>query len=283
MPSLCLLTDNYVQFIIPGFPGRSLVNILPQRFSYPFPKNQEPRLNDLPLSVFREEDNRYQTSLPSIEDFCREFLSLGQNYNEIIVLLSSSHITSMLETARKAADVVHGRISVQVVDSQTTSVGLGYLVQLAAKAASKNMTSTEIEQLLRGVIPHIYSIFCIPGLSYLYRSGFADHGQALAGEILGMLPIFSLEDGNLSSIAKVKNIHQLLIFFQEFLDEFSSLDHISFIQSVPPMIHESRIFREHAQTNFPGIPYSEHVINLSLASLLGPRSLGVVVIEKTEF
>jgi DegV family protein with EDD domain len=179
----------------------------------------------------------------------------------------------------EAAEAVRGRVAVQVIDSQSTSVGLGMLVQSAAEAASEGVASTEIERLLRGQIPHIYSVFCIPGLTYLNCSGFIGAAQAIAGEMLSLLPIYTLEDGRLTSIEKARNYRQLMDFLQEFVDEFSDLYHIAFIQSTPPMIHEARTLREHAAMNFPKTPFSEHTISLPLAVLMGPRTLAVFAIE----
>ena len=145
-----------------------------------------------------------------------------------------------------------------------------------------NSPSTEIERLLRGLIPHIYSVFCIPSLTYLYQAGFLGQAQALVGEMLGLLPLFSLEDGHLTPLEKVRNSRQLLDFLQEFLDEFSELYQIAVIQSTPPMVHEAKALKEHAAANFPKTPFNEITISLPLATLFGPRSLGVFAIEIPE-
>jgi DegV family protein with EDD domain len=187
-----------------------------------------------------------------------------------------------MNQAQQAARMMQGRVSVQVIDSQTTSVGLGYLVQTAAEAALRHDSAIEIERVIRGIIPHIYSIFCIPGLTYLHHAGFIDYAQAVAGEMLNLLPIFTLEEGHLTPLEKARNMRGLSDFFQEFLDEFCDLYYISFIQSAPPLNHESRVLREHAQSNFSNAPFSEHAINLPLAALFGPRSLGVIVVEMPE-
>ena len=74
----------------------------------------------------------------------------------------------------------------------------------------------------------------------------------------------------------------LFEFFREFIDEFSNLDLIAYLHGLQSLSHESRIFREHVHINFPGTPYFEQAINTSLASFLGPQSVGVVVVEKTD-
>jgi len=280
MGSVCILTDNTVQFIKPNFPGRDLVNIvnMETRVNLPDRMNgHDLKPNSLPSSASDEANPHLQ--LPGIEDFRTVFLNLASQYNEIVAILHSSHLSRLCSYASEAAGLVRGRVSIQVIDSLTISVGLGYMVQVAAEAAGKNAPSTEIERLMRGIIPHIYSIFCIPGLTYLYHSGFLGKAQAEVGEMLGLLPIFSLEDGRLTPLEKARNSRHLIDFWQEFLDEFSDLVHIAFIQSIPPLTHEVRTLREHATTIYPKTPFSEHPINLPLATMFGPRCSGVFTIE----
>jgi DegV family protein with EDD domain len=195
------------------------------------------------------------------------------------VILLSSQLSPTFTNAQQAVAQVKGRVAVQLIDSQTTSVGLGYLVQLAAEAAAGQASLSEIERLIRGQIPHIYSVFCIPGLTYIYQAGFVDYPQAMVGEMLGLLPIFTLEDGHLTPLEKARNVRHLTDFFQEFLDEFNDLYQISIIQGNSVLPHEGKILREHAMLNFPKVPFSEHPINLSLAALFGPHSMGVFAIE----
>ena len=280
MRTICIVTDNTAQFTRPTFPGRNLVNILPLQlqFKQPVEKDTEIRVNDLPPSANKNLAPRLLP--PSIEDFRQVFLDLAENYNEIVVILLSSHLLPMIKLAEEGAEVVRGRVNVLIIDSQTTSVGLGILVQIAAEAASRHAPAADIERLLRGLIPHVYSVFCIPGLSYLYQAGFIDNAQATVGEMLGLLPIFTLEEGHLTPLEKARNLRHLTDFFQEFLDEFNELYHVAFIQSVPTMAHESRVLREHASANFPKTPFSEHTISLSLAVLFGPRSVGVIAMEQ---
>jgi DegV family protein with EDD domain len=282
MSSVCVLTDNTAQFSKPAFPGRDLITTIPLTVQYngiQYTDSKDFKVSNLPPSL--QKVSAPVLIPPSVEDFRKQFLQLGRNYNEIVAVLLSSQLSPTIEHAMEAAEAVRGRVAVQVIDSQTTSVGLGMLVQSAAEAATEGVASTEIERLLRGLIPHIYSVFCIPGLTYLNCSGFIGAAQAIAGEMLSLLPIYTLEDGRLTPIEKARNYRQLMDFLQEFVDEFSDLYHIAFIQSVPPMIHEARTLREHAATNFPKTPFSEHSISLPLAVLMGPRTLAVFAIEDT--
>jgi fatty acid-binding protein DegV len=101
------------------------------------------------------------------------------------------------------------------------------------------------------------------------------------GEMLGMLPIFSLEEGKLSPLEKVRNRHHTIDFFQEFLDEFEHLQHIALLQHSVMNTQDSRILREHFQDGFQKTTFTEHAISLPLAILLGPSASGLFLLEST--
>jgi DegV family protein with EDD domain len=279
--SVCILTDSTAQFPQLGFPGRSHVRVMTYTIQVNgrlYDEGQELKSSDLPQSASEELHPRLVA--PSVEKFVEMFSSLGQQYPDIIAILCSANLTHAYENALKAQKSVQGRVKVTLIDSQTTSVGLGLLVQSAAEAAAQGKTAFDIERSVRSMVPHTYMMVCTPGLSYLHYAGIVDQGQAFVGEMLGLMPIFTLEEGQISAVEKVRNTRSLVDFMQEFILEFDQLIHIAFINSVPGLPHEARLMREHVQTSFPQTPFSEHSINLPLAALIGPRSIGLVVVER---
>lgn len=280
MSSICILTDNSAQFPQLAFPGRNLVRVIPLDIEVNgtlYEEGKDMRSNTLPPSAVDGLNPRVKA--PSQEKLRQLFITLGQSYNEIITILMSSQLSEVYEKTREAAEAVAGRVSIQLIDSQSTSVGLGILVQMAAEAAAKGVNAVEIERLVRSQIPHTYMVVCTPGLTYLYHAGFIDQAQATVGEMLGLLPIFAMEEGKLSPLEKVRTHRNALDFFQEFLDEFDRIHHIALLQSVQTNAQDSRLLREHADEFHPQTPFSEHTINLPLATLLGPRTSGLIVVE----
>lgn len=283
MSSICILTDSSAQYPQLGFAGRSNVRVMPfdvELNGTLYKEGQDLRTTDLPVSASEELHPRLVA--PSIAKFQEMYLSLNAHYRDILVILTSSSLNPAFENAKAAAKAVQGQASVLVIDSQTTSVGLGLLVQTAAEAVAQGNLTADVERLVRSLIPRTYMAICSPGLSWMYHAGFVDQAQAYVGEMLGLMPIFTLEEGQISAVEKVRNARSLVDFLQEFICEFDELQHIAFIQSVPPLSHEARMMREHAQSCFPHTPFSEHTINLPLATLVGPRSVGLVVVEKID-
>jgi DegV family protein with EDD domain len=216
---------------------------------------------------------------PTVQDFHNSYVNLSKNYNEILGVFLSSSINDCFRNAKTAADALRNSVNIQLIDSQTTSVGLGILVQSIAEAIHNGANSGEVDRMARNLVKHTYTVLSVPGLSYLESNGFVDFTQSTITEMLELFPLFSLEDGVLTPLEKVKSHRQSALYFQEFIEEFIELQHIALVQSSPPNQAEARMLREFVQEVYPHTPFTEHAINLPLATLLGPNSMGLIVIE----
>ncbi len=280
MAKICVLTDSTAQFPAPAFLGHELVNIIPLHIKIAeqlYTDGRDIKTSNLPPSS--KTANSPRTLPPTVEEFQQIFTHLGARYNEIIAVLLSSHLSPVISVARQAVESARGPAAIHLIDSQTTTVGLGLLTQTAAEAASKGASSTEINRLVRGLLPRVYTVFCVQSLSYLHNSGLLDPAQAIVGELLGITPFFMMENGRLVPIQKVRSPRHLVDILHEFISEFANLKHIALIQGVPPFDQEARNLRERLNGDFPKVSYSEHTMGAALASILGPRSMGVVAME----
>jgi DegV family protein with EDD domain len=280
MPNILILTDSSVQFLHPSFLGKNLVRTIPLSIELRGKVYEDIRPADLP--PFADEELRPRVVPPTLEKLWDQLKSTSENGTSILAVLSSASLCTCYEQVKKAADDLKGRYEIEVIDSQTISVGLGIVVQAAADAISKGEKIDTVEKKVRGMIPRIYSTFCIPGLSYLYYSGCMDQAQALVGEMLNLLPMFTLEEGLLSPVEKVRSHRQVIDLFQEFLEEFDQLQQIAFIQNSMNISSESRLIKDRAQNSFPKTPFTEHALNPVLATLWGPRSQGLFVLESAD-
>ncbi len=283
MPNIAIITDSTAQFTNPNFLGHTFVRILPAAIKfddtvYENNQDQKPKVNNFPLAPFNKHDP--QLLNPTSEELSKLFRQLLKTYNELIVLTSSTHITNMYQNCMEAVEMIKGKSAVQVIDSQTVSVGLGHLVQLAAEKLATGAASTEIEREIRQNIPHIYSLFCTPGLRYLSNIGLLEYSQAVIGEILSMYPIYSLEEGIPKSLCKTKNFRNTQEYFQEFIEEYEILKHIAVIKGIGIHGFDNRTIKQYVQELHPNTPFSEHRLNPFLAAIFGPKTLGLIVIEK---
>ncbi len=280
MPRVCILTDSTAQFPGSTYPGHEFVHILPMHIRCGeeiFPDNKDPRF----CSKLLEKANGTPllALAPSADDFSEAFTYLGQKYQSVIAILISSYLSAAVENAQIAAAQVKGPESIYIIDSQTTAVGMGLLVQAAAQAVLQGQNEVDVNCLVRGMVPHTYTLLSLQSLRFLSNSGCLDPAQAIIGEMLGIIPIFTLEAGRLVPVQKARSSRHLIDIFQEFVSEFSQLKHLAVIQGLPPHDQEVRNLIARLKEEFSMPSLTEHTLGAALMSILGPRSLGVVVVE----
>jgi DegV family protein with EDD domain len=208
------------------------------------------------------------------------FLRLSREFDHILAIFASNELCSLIQDSSRALEAMEHRLNLQIIDSQTISIGLGYLVQTASNLIAGGATAADAERWIRNLIPHQYTLLCTSGLSYLHASGYLDHAQATAGEILNFLPIFTLEEGRLTPVEKLRNFRQVMDYYQEFLEEFDHFQYIAFVQGHPTLNTESRLLRQFVQENFPKTPFTEHTLSSAAATLIGPKSISLFITEK---
>ena len=99
-----------------------------------------------------------------------------------------------------------GRQRIVVLDTATTSVGLGLIVEAAARAAADGAPqSAQVVRIVRGMIPHMYALFFSDSLEYLEAWGRLGTGPDHLGHHAGLKPLSTMEDGDLLPIEKVRN------------------------------------------------------------------------------
>ncbi len=280
MSSVCIVTDGAVQFPQLSFNGRNILSIVPMNSKLEgtvHTGSDDIKPANLPATA--SDALSPQMIAPSIEQMHAIFSDLSKSFNSILGVFTSAALSPVFSHAQEAADSLRGGLEIQLIDSQTISAGLGFLVERALQSVTRGMPAQEIEYEVRSLIPHIYNVMCIPGLSYLYYNGFVDRAQSVINEMLGLYPIFAIEEGQLTPLEKLRNHRHTVNYFQEFLDEFDNLQHIALLQSQPPSQQEAQILRDHAREVFPNTAFTTHSINLPLATLFGPRSMGLFVVE----
>jgi DegV family protein with EDD domain len=277
MSPVCIVSDSTTLFPNPIFKGRDRVHLVPANWQPAPAQSERLRAADLPVSL--REGEAPQLLAPSPAEFEQFFRQLGSHYNEVIAILHAARFGQAFQSAQMAANTLHGSLPIRVIDSNSISLGLGFLVQAAAEAAENGMPLAELDLYIRSLTSKVYGLLAIPGLSYLHRSGNVNPSQALVGEFLEITQVYTLEEGELVPTQKARNSRHLVDILFEFLSEFGTLQHVSLMQGAPPFEQETRALRERLIEERGKVSISEQIINAPFASLIGPHSLGVFALD----
>jgi DegV family protein with EDD domain len=216
---------------------------------------------------------------PSVEDFQAVYTRLSKTTDQIMSIHISGKLSETCSRATAASQFLLGRCEITVVDSLTTSLGLGILATAAAQAAAEGQSLEEIEFLIRGMIPRIYIVFLAETLKYLEREGRIGQAQALLGTMLNIKPFLAIEDGEIIPLEKVRDREGAVDKLFEFVGEFSQIEQMAIMQSTPEPIEETKMLIERLEMIFPKLKPPILVYGPVLACHIGPNGLGVIVYE----
>ncbi len=277
MPQVCILTDSTAQFTNTHFPGKELVTILPlmvQLNGKVYSAERLFTLLDLPQSLPRR--SQPLVLPPSLQKFERVLHNLALVYHDILLILPSRHLHPTYDYAMQALEAIRPSAAVHIIDSQSTSIGLGELVQVAASAARENLPAIEIKRRVLGLIPHIYAIFCFRNLTYLQNTGQLEISQAVVGELLRISPIYTFDSGKPIPLYKARSARNLVDIFHEFIGEINNLRQVVLLQGYPPFSPEVRSLRERLQSDLPEATCVEMNLSPVLGAMVGPQTLGAI-------
>jgi DegV family protein with EDD domain len=219
------------------------------------------------------------SSPPSRSTFEKVYTELSKTADEIISIHISSKLSQTCAVANAVAAPFLGRRNIAVVDSLTTSLGLGILTTAAAEAAAQGRHLDEIVRLLRGMMPHIYIVFFVETLDYLERGGYIGRAQAILGSMLGIKPLLIIEDGQIVPLEKVRTRLRAIDKLFEFVVEFSHIEQMAILQKSPVATEETLLLIERLEMVLPEMEFPIVTYGPVLATHVGPNTMGVIVYE----
>lgn len=217
---------------------------------------------------------------PSVEDFRAVFERTLYRTNQMLVMLSSAHLSPIVANARAAARDFMGRCDITILDSQTVSVGLGLLVERAGELLQEGTyPMPEIVRRVRGMIPRIYVVMVTNTLDYIHRSGRVSAMQAVLGAMLKIHPFIEIEDGELIPLEKARRPERALDKLVEFASEFSRVWKLVIFQSGEEPTEDALLLRSRLEQIVPDREFPIITYDPILASHIGPEGLGMVIYE----
>lgn len=142
------------------------------------------------------------TSQASPAEFAKVFEKLVSNGDDIIVITISSLLSGTCQSAHIAAGNFEGKV--HVVDSLSATVGERLLVLTALDYIMKGMTVDSVVDRLNEDRNNICVMAKLETLEYLKKGGRISSAVAVAGEILSVKPVITIDNGAISLIGKAR-------------------------------------------------------------------------------
>ncbi len=154
------------------------------------------------------------TSRPPPQAFLDVYEAAAASGAEAVVSVHiSSDMSGTFESATLAAS--QSPIPVEVVDSRSMGMAMGYAVLSAAQAAQQGQDAKTVAAIAGSRAEAATVIFYVDTLEYLRRGGRIGTASALLGSALAIKPLLALSDGHITAIEKVRTSTRALSRLEE--------------------------------------------------------------------
>ena len=142
---------------------------------------------------------------------------LQENY-EILCILISEKLSGTISSATQAKELFPGA-PIEIVNSESTSMGLGFQVLAVARAAASGASLEQCKALAETSRKHTGVIFTVDTLEFLHRGGRIGGAAVFLATALNIKPIMELKEGVIEPIERVRTRRKALERLVELIEE----------------------------------------------------------------
>lgn len=219
-----------------------------------------------------------KTSAPAVADF----IDFYAGSEEVVFIGISENLSATIQSARLASSELKSQ-RIFIVDSKNLSTGIGLLVIKAADLRDHGLSAQQIASELEKLVAKVRTSFVIDTMEYLYKGGRCSGLQALAGSLLQIRPIITVqEDGTLGVKHKIrgsraKALNTLLADFKADLPDIDLqrvfVTHTSCPEDADYLVEELK-----------KLAAIEDILittaGATIASHCGPRTIGILYLKR---
>jgi DegV family protein with EDD domain len=173
---------------------------------------------DRPTFFRKLEEVMPTSSQPSPGQFAEVYRELAEQDHSILSIVITSKHSGTYQSAVLARSMLP-EADIEVFDTLSISIGTGYQVLAAARAAEEGQSMEEIIQLLEGIRSGMFLYLTPATLKYLQRSGRVGKLSGALGALLDLKPVIKVEDGVLEAFQNVRTRGKALDRIVELTEE----------------------------------------------------------------
>lgn len=175
------------------------------------------------------------TTQPTPQDFVDVYEKLDPENDGIISIHIARKMSGTCNSADQAIQLMGKKEgSIEVIDTQNVSMGLGLIVIAAAESARAGKSLQEIKDEINQIIPKIRLVALFDTLKYLAKGGRIGKAKSMVGAMLNVKPLLVLKEGEFSPFGQVRSRSKGIDRLLDFARESSSIADMAIIYSTTP-------------------------------------------------
>ena len=149
------------------------------------------------------------SSQPTSTEFVTFFHGVAGEADAIVNVLASSKISGTVASAEVARAQLPD-LNIRIVDSLSSSMGMGLVVLAAARAAADGKSVDEVVAAAERVKSAVHFLFVVDTLEFLHKGGRISGMKRLAGTALSIKPILHFHDGQIKPLTQARTKHKAI-------------------------------------------------------------------------
>ncbi len=217
------------------------------------------------------------TSQPPVGAFLEAYRKLAAQTDEIVSIHITARASGTYESALQASKLVEAKTRIQVVDSESASMGMGFQVTAAARAAREGARLDEVAAIARSVGRRVHILALLETLEYLRRGGRIGRAQAFLGSVLNLKPLLTIRDGVIHPVARVRTRARALDRIFRDCMACGDLEQVAVMHGTTP--DDAEVLAQRVRERLPDVPVHVGRLGPALGVHGGPGIIGMVVVE----
>jgi DegV family protein with EDD domain len=277
MPNIAIVIDSTTDMPA-DWPGWQRVTVVPIHIQFDDASFRE-GIDIDEVTFFRRVDAEGaipKTSQPSPTEFADVYRRLAASHDAILSIHIGDKLSGTYHSAALASDIVADEISVYPFDSNSGSIGTGFMVMEALELLDQGKSPEEALQRL-AVMRTGMNIFLTPKtLKYVQLSGRIGALGAAVASLLDVKPIIVLRDGQLFAEERVRTrkraLNRIVDMMQARLEGYPA--RVGVIHSQSP--ETAKVLRDLAVQALNCDQIVIASLSTSVSAHLGPGTVGIV-------
>ncbi|MEV4889186.1 DegV family protein [Nonomuraea sp. NPDC055795] len=217
------------------------------------------------------------TSQPSPSRFAACYRTLAAaGHTAIVSIHLSAELSGTVGAAELAASTAG--LPVEVVDSRSLAMGLGYPVLAAARAAAQGAPLATVAEAARTSAAATRTFFYVDTLDQLHRSGRVSAAATLFGSALMIKPLLHIKDGIIQPLEKVRTATRAVARMEDLAVEAASSSPVDLAVQHLSAPDRAHALAERLRKRLPGLRELTLVeVGAVVGAHVGPGMLGITL------
>jgi DegV family protein with EDD domain len=221
-----------------------------------------------------------KVSPPALVDtFAATFTELARDHDAVVAVLLSSRLGGIIDAALQVRERLARLVPIEVVDSRSASLGLGFQVVRGAEMVQQGMSAPEIAAALRAATDRYHVVFSVESVEHLRESGQIGRSAAMIAEALQLKPLLRIDEGQIIPYERVRTRNRAIHELADFVCELPAVERCAVLYASNRTDADRLLAAIASVSELPAHRLTVNQIGPTVAAQVGPGALGVAVVE----